>query len=74
MRTLLSISLVILCAIVAGCSSGPGTLALSCEEMGLAPGTVPYERCAERKAARQRAATRSAIDTVRSVDVTGMVK
>jgi hypothetical protein len=56
--------------LLAGCG-GSGPLAQSCEDVGLTPGTAPYQRCSDAKAARLNSATRAAIDTVRSVDVIG---
>jgi hypothetical protein len=41
---------------------------------GLVPGTPQYQKCADAKNQRQLSGTRSAIDTVRLVDVIGTFK
>lgn len=51
-----------------GCG-GPDRLSDACEELGLTPGTPQFQRCYNAKLARQKSGERSAIDTVRSIDV-----
>lgn len=53
-----------LAAATASCAS-PGQ---SCSEYGLAPGTPEFQRCQQAKTARQAAATRGAVEMIRSLD------
>jgi hypothetical protein len=61
------------CLLVA-CAPRAASYATACEENGLMPGTAQYQKCVAAKAKRQDAGARSAIDTVRSVDVIGSFK
>jgi hypothetical protein len=56
-------------ALLIGCGGGSDRLSEACEDLGLTPGTPQFQRCYNAKLARQRAGERSAIDTIRSVDV-----
>ena len=53
---------------VAAATAACGTLAQSCQEFGLSPGTPEYQRCQGARAGREAAATRGAVDMVRSLD------
>jgi hypothetical protein len=55
-------------ALLIGCG-GADRLSEACEDLGLMPGTPQFERCYNAKLARQRSGERSAIDTIRSIDV-----
>jgi len=55
--------------LLSACAAGPGPLVQSCEEWGLVPGTPAYQRCLNAKQGRENAGARSAVDTIRSVDV-----
>jgi hypothetical protein len=55
-------------AVLTGCA-GPDRLAEACEGLGLTPGTAQFERCYQAKLARQKSGERSAIDTLRAIDV-----
>jgi hypothetical protein len=66
MRSIL-LGIVLLAAGLAGC----GAPLQSCSSIGFVPGTPEYQRCAAAQAARQDAATRGAVETLRSIDVRG---
>jgi hypothetical protein len=53
---------------LAAATAACGTLAQSCQEFGLAPGTPDFERCQGARAGREAAATRGAVEMVRSLD------
>lgn len=55
-------------ALLMGCG-GQNRLSEACEDLGLTPGTPQFQRCYNAKVARQRAGERSALDTVRAIDV-----
>ena len=40
----------------------------ACQEYGLSPGTPEYQRCQAAKAGREAAATRGAVEMIRSLD------
>jgi hypothetical protein len=61
------------CLLVA-CAPRDASYATACEENGLIPGTLQYQKCVAAKVKRQDAGARSAVDTVRSVDVIGTFK
>ena len=52
-------------AIAAAACALPGQ---SCREFGLSPGTPEFQRCQEAKAGREAAATRGAVEMIRSLD------
>jgi hypothetical protein len=60
--------------LLAACAPRTPAYVQACEEYGLVPGTPQYQKCADAKARRQLSGARSAIDTVRSVDVIGTFK
>jgi len=64
MRLLPMGALLCLAAAIAAC----GTLAQSCGEFGLSPGTPEFQRCQAAKAGREAAATRGAVEMIRSLD------
>jgi hypothetical protein len=64
----IELGIVLLAAIVGGC----GAPLQSCTSIGLLPGTPEYQRCEAAQATRRDAATRGAVDTLRSLDVRGM--
>ena len=55
-------------ALLFGCG-GPDRLSEACEDLGLTPGTPQFQRCYNAKLARQKSGERSAIDTIRAIDV-----
>jgi hypothetical protein len=68
------VSLIGLLWLLCACAPRAPAYVQACEEYGLMPGTPQYQKCLNAKAKRQNAGVRSAIDTVRSVDVIGTVK
>lgn len=66
MRAIL-LGVVLLAASLWGC----GAPLQSCGSIGFLPGTPEYQRCAAAQAARRDAATRGAVETLRSIDVRG---
>ena len=60
---------VLVLAVLAG---GCGAPLQSCKSLGLLPGSPEYQRCAAAQAERRDAATRGAVDTMRSLDVRGL--
>jgi hypothetical protein len=53
-------------AVAAAACAPPGPQA--CQVFGLSPGTPEFQRCQAAKADRQAAATRGAVETIRSLD------
>jgi hypothetical protein len=60
--------------LLAACAARTPAYVQACEEYGLVPGTPQYQKCVDAKTRQQLSGARSAIDTVRSVDVTGSFK
>jgi len=63
---LLSLGAALLLAVAAAACAPAGQQA--CREFGLAPGTPEFQRCQAAKQARAAAATRGAIEMIRSLD------
>lgn len=53
-------------ALAAAACAAPGQQA--CQEFGLAPGTSEFQRCQAAKAGREAAASRGAVEMIRSLD------
>jgi hypothetical protein len=64
---LVSLGVILLASALAGC----GAPLQSCASIGLLPGTPEYQRCEAAQASRRDAATRGAVETLRSLDMRG---